>query len=383
MQMKNIFSFLLGALLVGGGVWLGIQWQSSNQDLAINISPDKNRLLPKAILTDSTEESPSVKSLNRLTATEQATIRLFEEAAQSVAFITTSQLRRDYFNRNVYEIPSGNGSGFVWDKNGHVVTNYHVIKGANKTKVTIGNKTYPATVIGTAPSKDLAVLKIEEQSTALIPIPKGLSSNLLVGQSVYAIGNPFGLDQTLTTGVISALGREIQSASGIPIRDVIQTDAAINPGNSGGPLLNSSGELIGVNTAIYSPSGASAGIGFSIPVDVVSWVVPDLIEFGKVRRPSIDIDIANQRVGDQLGIEGVLIINVERGSNAERGGLRPTYRSRSGDIELGDIIIAINTAEIKDKNDYYLTLEQFKSGETISIKVLRGEHEMDLNILLD
>jgi S1-C subfamily serine protease len=236
--------------------------------------------------------------------------------------------------------------------------------------------------VGFAPEKDLAVLKIDAPKTTLRPIPVGSSENLLVGQNVFAIGNPFGLDQTLTTGIISALGREINSVSGIPIRDVIQSDAAINPGNSGGPLLNSSGQLIGVNTAIYSPSGASAGIGFSIPVDVVKWVVPDLIQFGKINRPTLGIEIANAQTTQRLGTEGALIIHTVEGGPAERAGLQPTYRDSNGRIRLGDSIIAVNGEKVKSGNELVLILEKYKAGDVVKVKILRDRKEMEVDVRL-
>ncbi|MFK7809581.1 MAG: S1C family serine protease, partial [Saprospiraceae bacterium] len=324
------------------------------------------------------------KTASKLNSSEIATIALFEEATPSVAFITTSSMRRDYWSRNVTEIPRGSGSGFTWDKEGHIVTNYHVVKGADRAQVTLADQsTWEAKLIGFEASKDLAILKIEAPRNQLIPIPRGRSNDLMVGQSVLAIGNPFGLDQTLTTGIISALGREIESVSGVPIRDVIQTDAAINPGNSGGPLLNSSGELIGVNTAIYSPSGAYAGIGFSIPVDVVKSVVPDLIQFGRLMRPTLGVELASNQIASRLGLEGVLIVNVIENSAAEKAGLRPTLRDRSGNIELGDIIIGIDSETIADRNDLVLALENYKPGEQVVVRVIRNDQAMDVNLSLD
>jgi S1-C subfamily serine protease len=236
--------------------------------------------------------------------------------------------------------------------------------------------------VGAAPEKDLAVLKIDAPKDLLQPIPVGKSMNLLVGQPVYAIGNPFGLDQTLTTGIISALGREIESVSGVPIKDVIQTDAAINPGNSGGPLLNSSGELIGVNTAIYSPSGAYAGIGFSIPVDVVAWVVPDLIAYGKVKRPTLGVELANERIMQRLGQEGALVLHVTQGGAAEQAGILPTTRNPYGEIELGDIIIGIEDIPIANRNDLVLALEKFQIGQAVDVKILRRNKEKIINVTL-
>lgn len=314
-----------------------------------------------------------------MTQQEQHTIRLFEQAAPSVCFITTSTIRRSYYSRNVQEIPSGSGSGFVWDNDGHIVTNYHVIQNADRATVTLSDgTTYEATVVGEEPAKDLAVLKIEAPRNKLTPIPVGGSSNLRVGQNVYAIGNPFGLDQTLTTGVVSALGREINSVSGIPIRDVIQSDAAINPGNSGGPLLNSSGQLIGVNTAIYSPSGASAGIGFSIPVDVVKWVVPDLIQYGRVNRPLIGVELARPL----RDVQGAVVLNVVEDSPAEAAGLRGTVLDNRGNIVLGDVIVAVNEDPIATNSDLYLALEKYRAGEEVTVSVQRENKVYDVPIIL-
>ena len=217
----------------------------------------------------------------------------------------------------------------------------------------------------------------------LRPIPVGTSDDLRVGQSVYAIGNPFGLDQTLTTGIVSALGREIQSSNGVPIRDVIQTDAAINPGNSGGPLLDSGGRLIGVNTAIYSPSGASAGIGFSIPVDVVRWVIPELIQFGKIKRPSLGVELANPGIISRYQLEGPLVIDVVAGSSAEQAGIRPTLRDRYGRIRLGDIITAINNDAIKTNADIILALEKYQPGQKVRLTLLREDKKVTVELTLE
>src|SRR5262249_43202181 len=273
-------------------------------------------------------------------------------ASPSVVFITSLAVRRSPFRFDLTQIPRGSGSGFVWDDGGHVVTNYHVIEGGNAARVTLSDQsTWDAELVGTAPEKDLAVLKIAAPAERLHAIPLGTASDLLVGQQVFAIGNPFGFDHTLTTGVISALGREIQSAARIPIRDMIQTDAAINPGNSGGPLLDSSGRLIGVNTAIFSPSGAYAGIGFAIPVDTVQWVVPDLIQHGRVIRPSLGAQIASPQITRQLNVSGALILEVTPGGAAERAGLHPTTRNQRGALVLGDIIVAVDGEPVRDSGD--------------------------------
>ncbi len=281
------------------------------------------------------------------------------------------------------EIPRGSGSGFVWDSLGHIVTNYHVIQDASSIRVTLSDQsTWAARLVGAAPEKDVAVLQIDSSHEHLLPLPLGRSADLRVGQKVLAIGNPFGLDQTLTTGIISALGREIESVARIPIRDVIQTDAAINPGNSGGPLLDSAGRLIGINTAIYSPSGTFAGIGFAIPVDAVNWVVPDLIAYGRVQRPTLGVELASLQVTRRLGLEGALILNVEPGSPAEQQGLRPTSRDQRGRIDIGDVITRIEDTPIRSAVDLILALEWRKPGDEVELTVVRAENERTLHIIL-
>ena len=319
----------------------------------------------------------------RLFPDEEATITLFEEASHSVTFITSLSARLDVFTRQPTAIPRGTGSGFVWDTTGHVVTNYHVIEDADGARVTLSDgTTWDAELVGAAPTKDLAVLRIRAPREHMRPIPLGRSAPLKVGQSVFAIGNPFGFDQTLTTGVISALGREIESAGGIPIRDVIQTDAAINPGNSGGPLLDSSGRLIGVNTAIFSPSGAYAGIGFSIPVDVVRQVVPELIRYGRLRRASLGVEVASQEISRRLGIEGALILHVEPGGPADAAGIRAVFRDASGMLRLGDIVIAIDDQTVSTPADLVLALESRRAGESVTIRLLRDGEERAAQVRL-
>ncbi len=325
-----------------------------------------------------------VRAHARLGDDELATIALFENAAPSVVYITSVSVRRDFFGRNAVEVPSGTGSGFVWDRRGHVVTNYHVIQSADRAVVTLADQTtWNARLVGAAPEKDLAVLVIDAPRDVLQPIPVGASEGLRVGQSVYAIGNPFGYDQTLTTGVISALGREIESVARIPIRDVIQTDAAINPGNSGGPLLDSGGRLIGVNTAIFSPSGTYAGIGFSIPVDTVRWIVPELIDHGRLRRPTLGVEIATPSTTRRLRITGALVWDVVPGSGADRAGLLPTRRDRYGRIALGDVIVAIDDDAIESGADLLLALERRRPGETVRVSVERDGDRRDFEVALD
>ena len=370
---------IVTGLLALGAFLAGVSWKS--KEVIVEPQPAINQqIMPAA------EEAPKRATLppRGLNDAEKSTIDLFERATPSVVYITTSNIKRSYYSRNEMEIPRGNGSGFIWDYDGHIITNYHVIEGADRATVTLADQTtYSARLVGAAPTKDLAVLKIEAPDGKLNPIPTGKSYNLQVGQFVFAIGNPFGLDQTLTTGIISALGREINSAGGSPIKGAIQTDAAINPGNSGGPLLDSSGRLIGVNTAIYSPSGASAGIGFSIPVDVVKWVIPDLIRYGKLQRPSLGVESASARITNQLGIDGVLVINVIEDGAAERAGIRPTYRDSQGRLRLGDIIKAVNDEKISNHNDLLLMLEDYKVNQKVIMTVEREGELYDVPVILD
>jgi len=309
---------------------------------------------------------------DQLGADEQATIDLFEQANASVAFITSIAHRRDFFGLNVFEVPAGTGSGFVWDDAGHVVTNYHVIKDANAVEVTLADQsTWKAEFVGADPSKDLAVLRIGADGDDLRPVAVGTSGDLRVGQSVFAIGNPFGLDYTLTTGVVSALGRTIPSFNNRTIAGVIQTDAAINPGNSGGPLLDSAGRLIGVNTQIASPSGASAGVGFAVPVDIVNQVVPQLIAHGRVVRPLLGVHLFDDSISRRLEVEGVLIQSVAAGGGAEAAGLRGTRRSRGGNIVLGDLITGIEGHAVKNNDDLLTALERFQPGDTVTVEFVR------------
>ena len=367
-------------MILIGGFFLGTSWQNSQQVPTKNISPDEKIL----VSNQHPSNAKMVDKEDRFTEFETATINLFERAAPTVVFITTSNVRRDYWSRNVSEIPRGTGSGFVWDKEGHIITNYHVIQGADRATVTFSDQTtYQASLVGAAPEKDLAVLRIEAENMKLKPIPVGASDNLRVGQSVFAIGNPFGLDQTLTTGIISALGREIESVGKVPIRDVIQTDAAINPGNSGGPLLDSQGKLIGVNTAIFSPSGAYAGVGFSIPSHVVAWVVPDLIKYGKINRPTLGVELASPQVMRRMGMEGILILEVLKGGAAEKSGLRPTRRTREGSIVLGDVITAINGDKVGDRGDLILILEKYKPGDKVTLSITRDYKPVKVELTFD
>ncbi|KAI0523175.1 hypothetical protein KFK09_005567 [Dendrobium nobile] len=326
-----------------------------------------------------------VSTPRKLQSDELATVRLFQDNTPSVVYITNLAVRQDAFTLDVLEVPQGSGSGFVWDKQGHIVTNYHVIRGASDLRVTLADQsTYEAKVVGFDQDKDVAVLRIEAPKDKLRPIPVGVSADLLVGQKVYAIGNPFGLDHTLTTGVISGLRREISSAAtGRPIQDVIQTDAAINPGNSGGPLLDSSGNLIGINTAIYSPSGASSGVGFSIPVDTVGGIVEQLVKFGKVTRPILGIKFAPDQSVEQLGVSGVLVLDAPPSGPAGKAGLRPTKRDEYGRLVLGDIITSVNGKKVANGSDLYRILDQCKVGDKVIVEVLRGDHKEKFPVILE
>ncbi len=316
---------------------------------------------------------------------EQTAIAIFEEARSSVVYITTLVYQRDFFTFNVQEIPQGTGSGFIWDEDGRIVTNYHVIADAQNYQVTLSDQTkWKAELAGAAPDRDLAVLRIQAPRDKLRPLRIGNSSDLRVGQTVFAIGNPFGLDQTLTKGVISALGREIESMTRRPIKGVIQTDAAINPGNSGGPLLDSAGRCIGINTAIYSPSGASAGVGFAVPVDIVNRIVPQVIRYGKDIRPGLDIELAEDYQARQIGLrKGVLVLSVARESTAADAGLLPTRYNRFGEIVLGDIIVAVDGKKVNSTNEFYDVMDSRQVGDTVRLTVERNDRERTLTVKLE
>lgn len=318
-----------------------------------------------------------------LSGEEQATIDLFERASTSVVYITSLSVERDALTMNVFEIPQGAGSGFIWDSRGYIVTNFHVIQSAQAAKITLSDQsTWDAALVGVEPDKDIAVLKITAEKTPLSPIPIGTSKDLRVGQRVYAIGNPFGFDHTLTTGVISGLGREIKSVTDRPIQGVIQTDAAINPGNSGGPLLDSSGRLIGMNTAIVSPSGAYAGIGFAVPVDTINRIVPQLIKSGQVNKPGLGIRLVESNALRLNGVVGAIIASVVPGSPAARAGLTPLMRNNSGGIEIGDVIIAIEGTPVEVGDDLLRVLDQHVPGDKVTLRVVHDGEEREVVVEL-
>lgn len=348
----------------------------------------RNSVSRPAVAEAQSRPDPGARTRN-LDADERSTIALFKQSQAAVAFITTTEQQVDFWSRTVSEQATGSGSGFVWDDQGHIVTNYHVVEpvvGSRSAEimVTLQDKNLVGTLVGTAPELDLAVIKVQAPKSDLKPIPVGASANLEVGQKVFAIGNPFGLDHTLTTGIVSALGRTITSVLNTPIEDVIQTDAAINPGNSGGPLLDSSGLLIGVNTAIYSPSGANAGIGFAVPVDTVSRVVPQLIQFGQMRRPVIGVTTDTRLdglVARRFGVRGAVILNVEKGSAAARAGLSGVDIDRKS-IRVGDVITEIDGKAVTSQADLSGRLSYIEPGATVNVKVWRDGKTRTVKLVL-
>jgi S1-C subfamily serine protease len=305
---------------------------------------------------------------------ERNTIGVFRAAAKSTVFVTEKQVVVDYFRGQAMEVPAGSGTGFVWDREGHVVTNFHVVKDARSLTVTLDdNRIFVARVVGVEPRKDVAVLRVEAPADALVPIQLPEKGHVLeVGQKVIAIGNPFGLDHTLTTGVVSALGREVQGVGGVSIRDMIQTDAAINPGNSGGPLLDSGGRLIGMNTMIYSRTGSSAGIGFAVPASTIMRVVPQIIRTGRAEQVGLGIQIdPEQRLERRAGIEGVVVLSVKEGSPAAKAGIEGVEQGVGG-IRLGDVIVAIDNERVKNYDDLYNTFDRHRPGDKVEITIVRG-----------
>ena len=340
--------------------------------------------VPTLVQSKADVQPRAVTPRGALAADELANVDLFRKTSSSVVHITSLGVQRDMFSMNVQQVPRGTGTGFVWDGEGHIVTNYHVIQGANAARVTLADQSsYDARLVGQFPDRDLAVLRIEAPKNKLPPIAVGSSRDLLVGQRVYAIGNPFGLDQTLTIGIISALNREIESFNGRSIRGVVQTDAAINPGNSGGPLLDSAGRLVGVNTQIASPSGASAGIGFAIPVDEVNRIVPRLIRDGRFVRPAIGVSAGPPDLQRALNLpKGVAIVQVGNGSPAARAGLQPFRRGNRGEVLAGDVITAINDDPVNDFDDMLTLLENRQPGETVALTVWREGRSRKQNLVL-
>jgi len=332
-----------------------------------------------ATATQARREPP----LAGLTDDELRQIEVFRNAKASVVHIANLATRQNLFTLDVLRIQQGTGSGFVWDRLGHVVTNFHVIEGGDTFVVRFADQSErEAKVVGVAPDKDLAVLKIDAAAASLVPLAPGRSSELQVGQKVLALGNPFGLDHSLTVGVVSALDREIQAPNGRRISEVIQTHAAINPGNSGGPLLDSAGRLIGVNSAIFSPSGASAGIGFAIPVDTVTRLVPQLIRSGRPIRAGIGIVPLSDSYARRLGIEGVVLREVTPGGPADRAGLVGLQRVRFGGIRLGDVIVGVDGKPVRSLNDLLDAFERAGVGQSVELRVQRDDGERNVRVKL-
>ena len=317
-----------------------------------------------------------------LAADEKSTIELFEKSKDTVVFITTRQQVQDFWTRNVYSTPRGTGSGFIWDEAGHVITNYHVIEGASEAWVKLADgRDYRAVLVGASPQHDIAVLRIGVGFKRPPAVPIGTSADLKVGQKVFAIGNPFGLDWTLTNGIVSALDRSLGGERNSVIQHLIQTDAAINPGNSGGPLLDSAGRLIGINTAIYSPSGASAGIGFAIPVDTVIRVVPQIIRNGKYISPSLGIethDGINRRLAALTKVPGVYILRIAPGSAAQGAGLKSATIYPDGRVMPGDVIVSINDKPVDSVGKLLARLDDLKVGQSVRIGIIREGEKLEV-----
>ncbi len=381
--MRVAFSAAVSLGLILFGVWIGSLVFSvpspavAEPDRPIVAAPEAPGLAPRAPLPLPAAESEA------LLENERNTMDVFRRADPSVVFVTNNGLRRDFFSMNVTEVPQGAGSGFLWDEHGHVVTNFHVLEGGQTFSITLPTGvTREARVVGVEPRKDLAVLHFDTEGLDLQPLPIGSSASLSVGQKVLAIGNPFGLDRTLTTGIISALGREFPTQGGFVIEDVIQTDASINPGNSGGPLLDSRGRVIGVNTAIYSPSGASAGIGFAIPVDTVRRIVPQLIRYGQVRRVGLGVGVLRDHIVRSWGVAGVGVYTVPPGSEAARAGLRSLKADRYDRVLSVDIIVAIDGQPIDGYAGLANVLDGREPGETVTVSVLRDGETIEIELRL-
>jgi putative serine protease PepD len=317
---------------------------------------------------------------------EQNNIEVYRALSPGVVFIQSTSYARDFFG--FVEPQQGSGSGSILDQQGNILTNFHVIADAQKLTVSLGGKkNYPAIVVGRDPDTDLAVIRLTEKPPGpLTVVPMGDSDKLVVGQKVLAIGNPFGLDRTLTTGVISGLQRPIRARNNRLIEGAIQTDASINPGNSGGPLLDSRGRMIGINSQILSPSGSSAGVGFAVPVSIAKRVVPQLLQYGAVRRPKLGIstrDVDTIRAQVDLPVsDGVLIVQVARGSGAAAAGLRGMQQTEMGDFELGDIIVGINNEKIGNSDDLFRVLDKYQIGQTVQVQIWRDGQRTSVPVRL-
>jgi S1-C subfamily serine protease len=370
----------LVAVVVIFGLGIAVGRVMPSDRVARAPQPGPSTAPPGTVLVPAASLGPLPEGLG---ADEKRDIEVFRRARASVVFITSLAMRRGLLSFDVQQIPQGSGSGFIWDQQGHVVTNFHVIQESQALAVTLSDQSeFEAKVVGAAPDKDIAVLRIAAPREKLVPLAPGSSQGLLAGQRVLAVGNPFGLDQSLTVGVVSALGRELKSPSGRRIRNVIQTDAAINPGNSGGPLLDSSGRLVGVNTAIFSPSGAFAGIGFAVPVDTVARLVPQLIAKGRIAQAGIGVTLIPHQYNAQLGIDGVAIGEIVEGGPADKAGLQGAQVARGRRVVLGDRILAVDGVAVKSEDDVRDAFETAGVGKTVTLTIGRGRERRDVQIQL-
>jgi S1-C subfamily serine protease len=355
--------------------------QGSAATAAAPVAPGSSAAVPA---TPAPLDSSGLMAPGSLTEEERNTIAVFRTVAPSTVFVTQKRVVVDYFAGTSEEVASGSGSGFLWDDQGYIVTNYHVIQGAQALEVTLQDQqSFEARVVGAEPRKDIAVLKIEAPPGALkaVRVPRS-GHRLEVGQKAIAIGNPFGLDHTLTKGTVSALGRKVQGVGGVTIRDMIQTDAAINPGNSGGPLLDSAGQLIGMNTMIFSRSGSSAGIGFAVPVNTIARVVPQIIRTGKAEQVGMGVEIdPAQRLERRANVSGVVVLGVSSGSPADKAGLQGVRQTRRG-ILLGDVIVGVDDKPVETYDDLYNLLDNHKPGDRVPIKVRRSSQILSLSVEL-
>ncbi len=322
----------------------------------------------------------------KYTPDELINISIFKKNVDKVVNVSTVIKKRGNFFMDETQIPSGAGTGFIWDTNGFIVTNYHVVQNANEFLISFHNdkNTYKAKIVGVEPKKDIAVLKLNKPHNNLSPIVLGFSNTLSVGQKTFAIGNPFGLDHTMTTGIVSAVGRKVEGIGGVKIHDMIQTDAAINPGNSGGPLLDSQGKLIGMNTQIMSGSGTSSGVGFAVPVNTIKRIVPQIIEHGKVIRPGLGIVLLPDHIKYRFRIDkGIVISSVGENSAAKKSGLKGITQDKWGRVYIGDIILKIGSTKVNSYDDIYHALDRYKVGDVVDVEFLREDKIKKVKLQLD
>lgn len=350
----------------------------------LNISLNTNQAAAQTVVP----AKPAIQPLNESKAMlqdELNNIDIFKQRSPSVVFVNNVQTQADFWNMVAEDVPVGAGTGFVWDDKGHIVTNFHVVQGSDKVTINLKDgTTLDAKIVGYFDKKDIAVLKVDSSKVKAEGFSSHVadSSQLQVGQKVLAIGNPFGLDQSLSTGVISALDRPMPSIGGVTIKDMIQTDASINRGNSGGPLIDSSGRLIGMNTAIASPTGTSAGVGFAVPSNTIIRIVSQLIKSGKVTQPGLGIAMVPSNISKHYGVTGVVIQQVQPGSGAERAGLQGLKRGRNRRIEIGDIVVNVENEKIADYDDLFNALSKYKVGDVVKVTVLRGRDKKTVDVKL-